>query len=57
MLRLALFFFVLALLAAFLGFPLTGAVLWEMGRLLFFLFIVLAVVALLGGLLYRVPPM
>jgi uncharacterized membrane protein YtjA (UPF0391 family) len=56
MLRLALLFFVIALIAAFLGFPLTGAVMWEMGRIFFFVFIVLAVIALLGGLMYRSPP-
>lgn len=56
MLRAALLLFVLALVAAFVGFPLTGAVLWEAGRIFFFVFIVLAVLALLGGLFYRAPP-
>lgn len=56
MLRTALLLFVLALVAAFVGFPLTGAVLWEAGRIFFFVFIVLAVLALLGGLFYRAPP-
>jgi uncharacterized membrane protein YtjA (UPF0391 family) len=56
MLRLALVFFLLALVAAFLGFPLTGAVLWEAGRIFFFVFIVVAVLALLGGVFYRAPP-
>lgn len=56
MLRMALLLFVIALVAAFLGFPLTGAVLWEAGRIFFFVFIVLAVLALLGALFYRAPP-
>jgi uncharacterized membrane protein YtjA (UPF0391 family) len=56
MLRLALLFFIIALVAMFLGFPLTGAVMWEAGRIFFFIFIVLAVLALLGGLFYRAPP-
>ena len=56
MLRLALLLFVIAIIAAFLGFPLTGAVMWEAGRLFFFVFVVLAVLALLGGLFYRTPP-
>lgn len=56
MLRMALLLFILALVAAFIGFPLTGAVLWEAGRIFFFVFIVLAVLALLGGLFYRAPP-
>jgi uncharacterized membrane protein YtjA (UPF0391 family) len=56
MLRLALVLFIIALIAAFLGFPLTGAVAWEAGRIVFFIFIVLAVLALLSGLFYRAPP-
>jgi len=56
MLRLALLFFIIALIAAFLGFPLTGAVLWEAGRLFFFVFLVLFVLALIGGLAFRGPP-
>jgi uncharacterized membrane protein YtjA (UPF0391 family) len=56
MLRLALLFFVIAIIAAFLGFPLTGAVMWEAGRIFFFIFIVLAILALIGGLAYRTPP-
>lgn len=56
MLRAALLLFLLALVAAFVGFPLTGAVLWEAGRIFFFVFIVLAVLALVGGLFYRAPP-
>jgi uncharacterized membrane protein YtjA (UPF0391 family) len=56
MLRLALLFFILALVAAFLGFPLMGATLWEGGRILFFVFVVLLVLALVGGVFYRAPP-
>lgn len=56
MLRLALLFFIVALIAAFLGFPLTGAVLWEAGRIFFFVFLVLFILALIGGLTYRTPP-
>lgn len=56
MLRLALLFFIIALLAAFLGFPLMGAVLWEAGRIFFFIFLVLFILALVGGLMYRTPP-
>jgi uncharacterized membrane protein YtjA (UPF0391 family) len=56
MLRLALLFFVIALIAAFLGFPLTGAVFWEAGRIFFFVFLVLFILALVGGLMSRSPP-
>jgi uncharacterized membrane protein YtjA (UPF0391 family) len=56
MLRLALLFFIIAIIAAFLGFPLTGAVTWELGKIFFFIFIVLAILALIGGLAYRTPP-
>jgi uncharacterized membrane protein YtjA (UPF0391 family) len=57
MLRLALLFFIIALIAGFFGFPLTGAVMWEAGKIFFFVFIVLAVLALLGGAFYgRSPP-
>jgi len=56
MLRLALLFFVIALIAGLLGFPLTGAVAWEAGRIFFFVFLVLAILALLGGLARRPIP-
>jgi uncharacterized membrane protein YtjA (UPF0391 family) len=56
MLRLALLFFVIAIIAAFLGFPVTGAAMWDLGRIFFFIFIVLAILALIGGLAYRNPP-
>jgi len=56
MLRLALLFFIIAILAGFLGFPITGAAMWDVGRIFFFIFIVLAVLALVGGLAWRAPP-
>jgi len=56
MLRLALLFFIIAILAAFLGFPIAGAAMWDLGRIFFFIFIVLAVLALIGGVAWRAPP-
>lgn len=56
MLRLALLFFVIALIAAFLGFGGVAFLSWEFGKILFFVFIVLAVLALLGGALRSPPP-
>ena len=56
MLRLALLFFVLAIVAAFVGFPVTGEALWSLGQVFFFVFLVLAILALLGGFAYRNPP-
>jgi len=56
MLRLALLFFIIAILAAFLGFPIAGAAMWDLGRIFFFIFIVLAVLALIGGAAWRAPP-
>jgi uncharacterized membrane protein YtjA (UPF0391 family) len=49
MLRLALLFLIIALLAGFFGFYGVAALSWEIGRLLFFVFLVLAVLFLLGG--------
>jgi len=51
MLRLALLFLIIALLAGFFGFSGIAALSWDIGRLLFFVFLVLAVVFLLSGLL------
>jgi uncharacterized membrane protein YtjA (UPF0391 family) len=56
MLRLALLFFIIAIVAAFLGFPLAGAAMWDLGRIFFFIFIVLAILALIGGFAWRTPP-
>ena len=50
MLRLALLFLVIALIAGLFGFNFIAAVSWDMGRILFFVFIVMAVIFLLGGL-------
>lgn len=53
MLRLALLFLVIALIAAIMGF---GNIAWasaEIARVVFFVFLVLFVVSLLGGLMNR----
>ena len=49
MLRLAVFFLVIALIAAFLGFGGVAAMSWEGAKILFFIFLVLAVLAFVGG--------
>jgi len=53
MLRLAIVFLVIALIAAFLGFGGVAAVSWEGAKILFFIFLVLAVLAFVGGLFAR----
>jgi uncharacterized membrane protein YtjA (UPF0391 family) len=55
MLRLAILFFVIALIAAFFGFGLMANMTWEAGKIVFFVFIVLAVLSLIGGA-WRRPP-
>ena len=50
MLRLALLFLVIALLAGLFGFPIIEGLTFEFARIFFFLFVVLAVIFLLGGL-------
>jgi uncharacterized membrane protein YtjA (UPF0391 family) len=55
MLRLAILFLVIALIASLFGFGLVGTVAWEGAKILFFIFIVLAVLAFIGGAL-RTPP-
>ena len=50
MLRLALVFLVLALVAGLFGFGLLAGASYEIAKVLFFLFIVLFVVALIGNL-------
>lgn len=55
MLRLAIMFFVIALIAAFFGFGLVAGMAYDVAKILFFVFIVLAVLSFLGGLL-RTPP-
>jgi uncharacterized membrane protein YtjA (UPF0391 family) len=55
MLRLAILFFVIALIAGLFGFPLIAGTSYEAAKILFFVFIVLAVIALIGGALRRPP--
>ena len=49
MLRLAIVFLVIALIAAFLGFGGVASLSWEGARIFFFIFLVLAVLTFLGG--------
>jgi len=49
MLRLAIVFLVIALLAAFFGFGGVASYSWEGAKILFFIFLVLAVLSFLGG--------
>jgi len=53
MLRLALAFLVIALLAGLFGFPILAGVSYDFARILFFLFLVLAVLALFGAAFRR----
>jgi len=53
MLRLAIVFLVIALIAAFLGFGGMASYSWEGAKILFFIFIVLAVLSFLGGTFRR----
>ena len=55
MLRLALVFLVIALVAGLLHFYPVAALSMEAARILFFVFIVLAILSLLGGILRRPP--
>jgi len=55
MLRLAILFLVIALIAAFFGFGLVSGMAYDAAKILFFVFIVLAVLSFLGGFL-RTPP-
>jgi uncharacterized membrane protein YtjA (UPF0391 family) len=55
MLRLAILLLVIALLASMFGFGLVAGMSYEAAKILFFVFIVLAVLAFLGGAL-RTPP-
>jgi uncharacterized membrane protein YtjA (UPF0391 family) len=54
MLRLAIVFLVIALVAAFLGYGGVANMSWEGARILFFVFLILAVLSFLGG--YRRRP-
>ena len=53
MLRLALLFLVISLLAALFGFGTVAGASYAFAKVLFFIFLVLFVVALLGGLMSR----
>jgi uncharacterized membrane protein YtjA (UPF0391 family) len=55
MLRWAILFLVIALIAALFGFGWVAGVAYDAAKILFFVFIVLAVLAFLGGAL-RTPP-
>ena len=55
MLRLAILFLVIALIAALFGFTSIVGVGMEAARICFFIFIVLAVLSFLGGA-FRAPP-
>jgi uncharacterized membrane protein YtjA (UPF0391 family) len=55
MLRLAILFLVIALVAALFGFGLVGAYSFEAAKILFFVFVVLAVLSFFGGALRRPP--
>jgi uncharacterized membrane protein YtjA (UPF0391 family) len=55
MLRLAVLFFIIALIAALSGFGGVAAISWEGARIFFFVFLVLAILSLLGGLSHRPP--
>jgi uncharacterized membrane protein YtjA (UPF0391 family) len=49
MLRLAILFLIVAIIAAFFGFGLIGEMTYDFAKILFFIFIVLAVLTFLGG--------
>ncbi len=49
MLRLAILFLVIALISGLLGFGLVADYSWAAGRIVFFVFLVLAVLSFLGG--------
>jgi len=49
MLRLAVLFLVVALIAAFLGYGGVESLAWDGAKILFFIFLVLAVLSFLGG--------
>jgi uncharacterized membrane protein YtjA (UPF0391 family) len=55
MLRLALLFLIVALIAGLFGFNLVAGISWDAARIFFFLFIVLAVIFFIGGLLRGAP--
>ncbi|MFO0841818.1 MAG: DUF1328 domain-containing protein [Gemmataceae bacterium] len=56
MLRLAILFLVIALIASLFGFGAVAGVSMEASRILFFIFLVLAVLFFLGNFLRGAPP-
>lgn len=56
MLRLALLFLVIALIAAFMGWGGVEAVAFDAARILFFVFLVLAVLFFVGNYMRGAPP-
>lgn len=56
MLRFAVALLVVALIAGLFGFGLFAAVTWEAGKILFFVFLVLAVIVFLTGNVRARPP-
>lgn len=56
MLRLALVFFIVALIAGLFGFGLVADLSYGAAKIFFFIFVVLAVLALIGGFAWRAPP-
>jgi uncharacterized membrane protein YtjA (UPF0391 family) len=56
MLRLAILFVVVALIAALFGFGLVADMSFDIAKILFFVFVVLAVLSFLGGMLRTPPP-
>jgi uncharacterized membrane protein YtjA (UPF0391 family) len=55
MLRLAIVFLVIALIAALFGFGGVASYSWEGAKIIFFVFIVLAVLSFAGGAMRRPP--
>jgi len=56
MLRLALAFLVIALIAALFGFGGVASMSFEAARILFFIFLILAVIFFIGNFLRGAPP-
>jgi uncharacterized membrane protein YtjA (UPF0391 family) len=53
MLRLAVVFLVIALVAGLMGYAGVASLSWEAVRIFFFIFLVLAVLSFLGGIYYN----
>jgi uncharacterized membrane protein YtjA (UPF0391 family) len=56
MLRLAIVFLVIALLAALFGFGLVANLSYDAAKILFFIFLILALVSFITGAMRRPPP-